>query len=242
MTLKQRELLNEVELGFFIPPLKSIFRASATQVLTKSASPPSLTSSILIRLKLLEGFLNQLLLTIHQKDPLAEVPKARCWRLEDNDHGLIDLNSWNPRQADQEVYRVIALPVTEDSTMLNPIHPNWAVLGGGMRIPHIKSIQLPSQELFDIQGYSHILVVIHFRLRVKIAKKRHEIEESTNTILIPAELRAIDLVKALKGSRQTTEFSDISDPSNIRMLNSTKVQTAADLGWKHGTELRLEMF
>ena len=111
-----------------------------------------------------------------------------------------------------------------------------------MRIPHIKSIQLPSQELFDIQGYSHILVVIHFRLRVKIAKKRHEIEESTNTILIPAELRAIDLVKALKGSRQTTEFSDISDPSNIRMLNSTKVQTAADLGWKHGTELRLEMF
>jgi hypothetical protein len=39
MTLREREVLNTIQLGFLIPPLPSIFQASATQVLTKAVGP-----------------------------------------------------------------------------------------------------------------------------------------------------------------------------------------------------------
>ena len=39
MTLREREILNAIQLGFLIPPLPSIFHASATQVLTKTVCP-----------------------------------------------------------------------------------------------------------------------------------------------------------------------------------------------------------
>jgi hypothetical protein len=39
MTLREREVLNAIQVGFLIPPLLSIFHASATQVLTKTVCP-----------------------------------------------------------------------------------------------------------------------------------------------------------------------------------------------------------
>jgi hypothetical protein len=39
MTLREHEILNATQLGFLIPPLPSIFRVSATQVLTKTVCP-----------------------------------------------------------------------------------------------------------------------------------------------------------------------------------------------------------
>lgn len=38
MTLREREVLDEIRLGFLIPPLPSIFPATATQVLSKAVS------------------------------------------------------------------------------------------------------------------------------------------------------------------------------------------------------------
>jgi hypothetical protein len=220
-------------------------RASSEQAQHRSSQnrqvPPNLASSILTRLKLLEGFVNHLLSTIRQKDPLTEVPKAKCWRLEDNDHGMINLNSWNPRQANQEVYRVVALLVTENPKILNPIHPEWAVLGEELWTSQIKSVQLPSKEMIDIQDFSHILLVVNCEVKIRTSKKKHRFKESRNTVLVPADFKVRDLVNAFKGSRQMTELGDISDPFNITVLNPTKSQTVADFGWKHGTELRLEL-
>ena len=39
MTLREREALDAVQIGFLIPPLPNIYLASATEVLTKAVSP-----------------------------------------------------------------------------------------------------------------------------------------------------------------------------------------------------------
>ncbi|KAH8674432.1 hypothetical protein BGZ60DRAFT_429438 [Tricladium varicosporioides] len=208
MTLREREALDAIQLGFLIPPLPRIFQASATQVLTK---------------ELLKAFINHLLSTIC-RDSLTEIPITDCWGLKGNEDSFIDLGCWDPQwQTNQDVYKVISLPITSDPGILTPIYPQWAILGGGLWPSHIKSIQLPSREVFEIRG-SHLLVVVNCRVKVRVSNRKTKIEETSNTILIPADLKVVDLVKAFKV-----------------IGNTRDARTATDLGWRHGTELRLEM-
>ncbi|MCJ1318102.1 hypothetical protein MMC15_003429 [Xylographa vitiligo] len=239
MTLREREVLNATQLGFLIPPLPSIFQASATQVLTKTVCPlEPMQNPYLLGFKLLKAFVNHLLSTIHHDNPSTEIPNADCWGIKGNEDSFIDLDRWDPRQIIQDVYKVIALPVTGDSGLLTPIHPQWAILGEGLWPLRVKSIQLPSREVFEIRG-SHLLLVIHYRVKVRVSKKRTKIEETRNSVLIPADLKVVDLVKPFKVMGNISGIFEIPDSSsNIR---TTDTRTATDLGWRHGTELRLEM-
>ena len=63
-----------------------------------------------------------------------------CWGLEAQGGGYMDLDSWDPRQTNQDVYKVIALPVESDPGTLSPISPQWAVLGNGFEGRGPKSI------------------------------------------------------------------------------------------------------
>jgi hypothetical protein len=102
----------------------------------------------------------------------------------------------------------------------------------------IKSIQLPSREVFEIRE-PHLLLVIYYRVRVRVSKKKTKIVETRNSVLIPADLKAVDLVKVFKVMGNISGVFEIPDSSsNIR---TTDTRTATDLGWRHGTELRLEM-
>jgi hypothetical protein len=184
----------------------------------------------------LKAFINYLLSTIHH-DNLTEIPITDRWGLKGNEDGFIDLDKWDPRQASQDVYKVIALPVTSGPGILTPIHPQWANLGG-LWLSRVKSIQLPSQEVFEIRE-SHLLLVIHYQVRVKVSKKRTKIVETRNSVLIPADLKVVDLVKTFRVMGNVSGVFEIPDSSsNIR---TTDTRTATDLGWRHGTELRLEM-
>lgn len=161
-----------------------------------------------------------------------------CWGLEGNKDGFIDLDGWDPRRIHQDVYKVIALPISSDAGSLNPISTQWAVLGGGLWPPRVKSIQLPSREVFEVRG-PHLLLVIHWRVKVKVSNRKTNFEETENNILIPADLKVVDLIKAFKVGGNISGFFEILDsPRNIR---TTDTRTATDLGWKHGTELRLEI-
>jgi hypothetical protein len=243
MTLRERKALDAVKLGFLIPPLPSIFQASKTQVLTKAVSPLEnlqiLTDS---GFKLLKAFINNLLSTIHRDNTLTDIPNANCWGLEGNGDGFIDLDRWDPRHSSQDVYKVIAfkviaLPVIGDHGTLTPIHPQWAILGGGPS--RIKSVQLPSREVFEIGG-SHLLLVIHCRVKVKVSNKKRRIEETKNNVLIPAEIKVVDLVEAFKVMGKVTGVFEI--PVIVNNIQPKDTRTATDLGWRHGTELRLDMF
>lgn len=184
----------------------------------------------------MQAFINHLLSTIHPDD-LTEIPNTDCWGLKGNEDGFIDLDGWDPRQTSQDVYKVIALPVISDPRILSPITTQWAVLGGGLRRPRVKSIQLPSQEVFEIRG-SHLLLVIHWRVKVRVSKKKTKIEETRNDIMIPADLKVIDLVKAF---RVGGSVSGIFETDSLINIQTTDTRTATELGWRHGTELRLEM-
>lgn len=186
---------------------------------------------------MLKVFLNRLLSTIHHDDS-TEIPKTDYWGLEGNEDGFIDLDGWDPRQTRQDVYKVVALPVNSDPKTLNPISTQWAVLGGGSWPPRVKSIQLPSREVFEVRG-PHLLLVIHWRVKVRVSNRKTKIEETRNNILIPADLKVIDLIKAFKVDGNVSGFFEIPDSS--RNIQTTDARTATELGWKHGTELRLEM-
>lgn len=148
------------------------------------------------------------------------------------------MNRWDPRQSSQDVYKVISLPVIGDPGILAPIHPQWAILGEGLWHSRIKSIQLPSQEVFKI-GESHLLLVIHLRVKVKVSKKHKKIEQKKDNVLIPADLKVVDLVEAFKVIGKVTDVFEI--PTNSNNIQTKDTRTAKDLGWRHGTELRLEM-
>jgi hypothetical protein len=76
-------------------------------------------------------------------------------------------------------------------------------------------------------------------VRVRVSKKKTKIEETRNSVLILADLKVVDLVKAFKDISNISGVFEIPDySSNIR---TTDARTAMDLGWRHGTELRLEI-
>jgi hypothetical protein len=76
-------------------------------------------------------------------------------------------------------------------------------------------------------------------VRVRVSNKKKKIKETRNNVLILADLKVVDLVKAFKDMGYVSGVFEIPDSSsNIR---TTDARTAMDLGWRHGTELRLEM-
>lgn len=83
-----------------------------------------------------------------------------------------------------------------------------------------------------------MLVVVHFRVRVRVSNRKTRINESRKSILIPADLKVVDLVKAFKINGNVSGLFEMSDLSSSIQ---TDTRTAMELGWRHGTELRLEM-
>ncbi|KAI0126992.1 hypothetical protein BJ170DRAFT_425728 [Xylariales sp. AK1849] len=222
MTLQEREVLNKIQLGFLIPPLPSIFPATATQVLTTA---------------LLKAFISNLLSELRQDNYLRNIPDTDHWGLEGNEDGFLDLRSWNPRQTNQYIYKVIALPLMSDPKTLTPIHPEWAILGG-CQPSRIKFLPLPNGEVFEI-GESHLVLVIHYRLKIRNFSKRTRVEEKKKHVVISADLQVVDLVQHFKSIGNLSETFEL--PNSASKLRTTDTRTAADLGWKHGTELRLEI-
>jgi hypothetical protein len=192
----------------------------------------------------LKTFINELLSNIHEDKLSMETPSPDCWGIKGNEDSFIDLNSWNPRKTVPEIYKVIALPTVialpavGNLGILTPINPQWAALGGGFWPSRIKSIRLPSNEIFDVQG-SHLMVVIHYRVKIKIVNKPARFEDVKHSMLIPANLKVAELAKAFSvNGRIVSRLIEIPETSN--KIIKTDIRTATDLGWKQGTELRIE--
>jgi hypothetical protein len=76
-------------------------------------------------------------------------------------------------------------------------------------------------------------------VKVRVSNRKTKIEETRNNILIPADLKVFDLVKAFKVMGNVSGVFEMPDSSSNIQTRDTR--TATDLGWRHGTELRLEM-
>jgi len=75
-------------------------------------------------------------------------------------------------------------------------------------------------------------------LKVKVFNRRSRFEKTRGTLLVPAELRVVDLVEAFKGNGKVTGVFEIA--AMLSNIQTKDTRTAADLGWRHSTELRLE--
>ncbi len=88
-----------------------------------------------------------------------------------------------------------------------------------------------------------MLVVVHYQVRVRVRisnrKTRSQETQHSMNMLIPTDLKVVDLVKAFRSIGNASEVYQIPDLS--RDILTTSTRTAMELGWKHGTELRLEM-
>jgi hypothetical protein len=76
-------------------------------------------------------------------------------------------------------------------------------------------------------------------VKVRVSNRKTKIEEIRNSILIPADLKVVDLVKAFRAVGNISGVFEIPESSSNIQTRDTR--TATDLGWRHGTELRLEM-
>ena len=85
-----------------------------------------------------------------------------------------------------------------------------------------------------------MLVVVHCQTKVRVSNRRTRIEETRHTILIPANLKVVDLVKKFKVIGNVSGIFEIPDLSSN--IQTTDTRTAMELGWKHGTELRLQIW
>jgi hypothetical protein len=176
---------------------------------------------------------------------LTGIPDLNCWGLVGSGDDFLELNDWDPRRELQDVYRVMALPAMSSPDMGNSLRLQWAALRGDSWNTGARTIKLPSQEIFEIQG-SHLVVVIWYRVNVRASfkgKKRTETrEEIHDSVLIPANMKMTDLVKAFENisgmSRRVSALYKMRDTEND-MRESDR--TATELGWKHGTQLVLEM-
>ena len=170
-----------------------------------------------------------------------EIPEPGRWGLEGNEEGFINLENWDPRKTNLNVYKVLALPSPSDPTALTPIYPQWAALGGLWQASGVKSIQIPSQEIFEVRG-SHLLIVVHYQWRVRISNRKSRTEEKQHRLLIPADLKVKDFMKAFRARSYTTMDEMPSWSMNFQTTDPlTDTRTVKELGWRHGTELKLEM-
>jgi hypothetical protein len=79
-----------------------------------------------------------------------------------------------------------------------------------------------------LETLQFLLLVIHYRVRVRVSKKETKIKETRNSILIIVDLKVVDLVKAFKDIGNISGvFKILDSSSNIR---TTDARIATDLG------------
>jgi hypothetical protein len=76
-------------------------------------------------------------------------------------------------------------------------------------------------------------------VKVRVSNRRTKIEETRNGILIPADLKVVNLVKAFKAIGNVSGVFEIPDSSSNIQKRDTRIATG--LGWRQDTELIIEM-
>lgn len=186
--------------------------------------------------KLLKEFINGILATIRKRNhPSTEIPSTNHWGLKADDDGFIDLDSWNPRLEGKKFYRVMDLPPSSESKAIDPICTTWTIFGEGIST----SIQLSSRVILEIPQ-SSLLIMMSYDKKVKSSKKKSTLEGKKHCVLIPADLKVIDLVKAFQFVGNISGI--IGGSANaLEVLQITDTRTAKDLNLKNGTELVLQL-
>lgn len=99
------------------------------------------------------------------------------------------------------------------------------------------SVHFSDRDAFVLEGYNHVLVVLRCQTKLKISNKKKRIEETSHTVFILTTYTVQDLLRLIRASNVCSVFVE-SHEDNLRWSGSS----ASELGWQHGTVLRLELW
>jgi hypothetical protein len=147
-----------------------------------------------------------------------------------------DLNKWNPHNLKRDMPMII---VSNIETSLEPITttPSTRNTSSWAWAKETRSFGLPADVAFELQGGSHLLLVLRCQTKVKISNRQKRNEETVHNIWIPANYGISEVMKLVRAS----SINSVYDESNQNDLQMDK-RSARELGWKHGTTLRLELW
>lgn len=99
------------------------------------------------------------------------------------------------------------------------------------------SVRFPEQNAFLLQHHDRVLVILRCQTKYRVSNKRKDIRETNHTVFIPMTYTVHDVLGLIQASHVSAVYSDHREDN----LRSTGL-TARELGWKHGTILRLELW
>lgn len=177
----------------------------------------------------MDGLLEEL---AHQY-PTTASPQPGVWKLV-RDNADLDLDKWDPCSLGVDKALFITSSIISSRAIVASttatLKGSWTWVNGMM------SVHFPDSDAFVLEGYSHVLLVLRCQTKLK-SKKKKGIEETSHTVIIPTTYTVQDLLRLIQASKVSGVFEE-SHEDNLRSSRSS----ASELGWQHGTVLRLELW
>ncbi|KAH8588521.1 hypothetical protein B0O99DRAFT_746776 [Bisporella sp. PMI_857] len=220
MTLGRRQILEQVRIPFHVPPLEMIFSPSILEVLDKQH---------------LRAFVDSLLSKLSHEYPMHDTPSPSFWKLSINGTEE-DLENWDPNRLNPDIPILIVSNIGKHLVSITTA-PTTRIGSSQALVHEMKSFRLHPGAVFELQGSSHLLLVLRCQTRVKISNRKRGIDETIHTMLVPADYTAAQVSKLVRASCVNGVFED-PKPKDLQADN----RSVSELGWKHGTILRLELW
>jgi hypothetical protein len=180
-------------------------------------------------------FVDNLLSKLNHEYPTHDTPSPGIWKLMINDVEQ-DLNKWDPQNLKPDAPILIVpriekslVPITTTPTTQKGNEWAWAY--------EMRSFRLPADVVFELEGDSHLLLVLRCQTKYRVSNRRTKIIETIHRILVPADYAVAEVLKLVRARTVSGVFEEPS-PNDLRNDN----RSASELGWKHGTILRLELW
>ncbi|KAF5873439.1 uncharacterized protein Bfra_004899 [Botrytis fragariae] len=220
MTFGQRQKMQQLRVNFHVPPHEILY----TPILGDIMSRQQLCNFI-------DGLLKEL---IHQY-PTTVSPQPGAWKLIKNDAEL-DLNFWEPWSIEPDTAMIVAssnaqipFPIIDSSPTTNDASWTWS--------KKVLSVNFPEQNAFLLQHHDRVLVILRCQTKYRVSSKKRNICETNHTVFIPMTYTVQHVLELIQASYVSAVYSDHRE-DNLR----SNGLTARELGWKHGTILRLELW
>ncbi len=180
-------------------------------------------------------FVDGILSTLSHEFPTINSPRPGSWKLTRNDNEE-DLGKWNPYHLDPNT------PIFVSSNAENHLAPITSTFASRPAsswtwAPETKAFKLLTRDVFTLDGDSHLQLVLRCQTKAKISKKQRRIDETIHSVLVPADYRVADVLRAMRTSAVNGVFEE-PHADDLRLDH----RSASELGWKHGTTLRLELW
>jgi hypothetical protein len=182
-----------------------------------------------------DGLLKEL---AHQY-PTTVSPQPGVWKLV-RDNADVDLDKWDPcsLEVDKTFYITSNIKTSNIKTSSAIVASTTATGNKSWTWGNeMMSVHFPDRDAFVLEGYNHVLIVLRCQTKHKISKKKSRIEETSHAVFIPMSYTVQDLLRLIQTSHVCGVFVE-SHGDNLRSSGSS----ARELGWQHGTVLRLELW